>query len=131
MSCQRCGAETVAFRVPTTLREHLPDDRPGAELCTRCLAVAPVDDPPEDYPDFREQVSGAFPRNDEAGVALACLLALLESLVLYREEVAAVATYAETHGADTLMFLERVASDDSLDPYFDVGRRARQLEQFI
>lgn len=130
MPCQRCDADTVAFPVPSELRAHLPDDRPGAELCTRCLAVAPVDDPPAEYPDFRD-VSDAFPVNDEAGVALACLLALLESLVLYRAEIEAVATYAETRGADVLVFLERVAADDGLAPHFDVERRARQLEQFI
>jgi len=130
MACQRCGAETVAFPIPSALREHLPDDRPGADLCTHCLAVAPVDDPPADYPDFRA-VSEAFPTNDEAGAALCCLLALLESLVLYRAEIEAVATYAETHGADVLVFLERIAADDDLDPHFDVERRTRQLEQFI
>lgn len=130
MSCQRCGAETVAFRVPEALGEYLPDDRSGAELCTRCLAVAPVDDPPEEYPEFRA-VSDAFPTNEEAGVALACLLALVESLVLYRAEIEAVATYAETRGADVLLFFERVDADDSLDPSFDVERRTRQLEQFL
>jgi len=130
MACPRCGSPTAPFPVPADLRAHLPDDRPGAELCTRCLSVAPVDDPPADYPDFRA-VSDAFPTNDEAGAALACLLALLDSLALYRAEIEAVATFAETHGADVLVFLERIAADQELDPHFDVERRARQLEQFI
>jgi len=130
MPCQLCGADTVAFPVPDDLRAHLPDDRAGAELCTRCLAVAPVDDPPTDYPDFRA-VSDAFPVNDDAGAALACLLALLDSLVLYRDELDHVATYAETRGADVLRFLERVDADPGLDPHFDVARRTRQLEQFL
>ncbi|GAD52763.1 hypothetical protein MBEHAL_1523 [Halarchaeum acidiphilum MH1-52-1] len=130
MPCQRCGAPTLSFPTPADLRAHLPDDRAGATICTRCLAVAPSDEPPSDVPDFRP-VSDAFPRNEEAAVALACLLALLDSLVLYRDEIDAVATYAETHGTDVLRFLERLDADDDLKPHFDVARRTRQLEQLI
>lgn len=130
MTCPRCDAVTIAFSIPAALRAHLPDDRPGAALCTHCLTVTPVDDPPDDTPSF-ERVSDAFPANDEAAVAFACVLALLDSLVLYRDELDAVATYAETHGADVLRALERLDADDGVDAHFDVARRTRQLEQFI
>ncbi|GGM57925.1 hypothetical protein J2752_001056 [Halarchaeum rubridurum] len=130
MHCPRCDAATVAFSIPDDLRAHLPDDRPGAALCTRCLAVTPVDDPPTETPDF-EPVSDAFPANDEAAVAFACLLALLDSLVLYRAELDAVAEYAETRGADVLRALERLDADESVEPHLDIDRRTRQLEQLI
>jgi len=130
MSCPRCDAPTVAFAIPDDLRIHLPDDRPGAALCTRCLAVTPLDDPPAGDPSF-ERVSDAFPVNDEAGVAFACLLALLDSLVLYRAEIDALAAYAETRGTDVLRTLERLAADDGVAPFFDLERRAQQLEQLI
>ncbi|GGN12589.1 DUF6276 family protein [Halarchaeum nitratireducens] len=130
MSCPRCDAPTVAFAIPDDLRDQLPDDRPGAALCTRCLSVTPLDDPPTASPDFA-RVSDAFPVNDEAAVALACLLALLDSLVLYRAEIDAVAAYAETRGTDVLRTLERLAADDGVEPFLDLDRRARQLEQLI
>lgn len=130
MTCQHCGGETVSFPVPEAAREQLPDDRPGGELCARCLRVSPLDDPPEEYPDF-QRISDAFPRDGETGAVLACLLAVVDSVALYRSEVSALASDAERRGVDVMLFLDRLDADDSLEPSFDVDRRNRQLEQLL
>lgn len=130
MPCPECGAQTLDFPVPSDARDHLPDERAGATLCTQCLAVTPLDDPPSDYPDFTT-VSEAFPSDGETAAVLACLLAVVDSLALYRGEVDALATLAEGRGVDVLLFLHRLDRDESVDPHFDVERRERQLEQLI
>jgi hypothetical protein len=130
MSCPDCGGDELAFPVPDAVREHLPDDRAGATVCTRCVRVSPSDDPPADYPDF-SAVSGAFPDDGETAAVLACLLALLDRLVLHREDADAVAEVAERRGVDVLLFLDRLAVDDGVDPALDVSRRRTQLEQLI
>jgi hypothetical protein len=130
MSCSDCGGDELAFPVPASVREHLPDDRAGATVCTQCLRVSPSDDPPADYPDF-SAASEAFPGDGETAAVLACLLALLDRLVLHREDADAVAEVAERKGVDVLLFLDRVASDDTVDPALDVSRRRTQLEQLI
>ncbi|GGL49054.1 DUF6276 family protein [Halocalculus aciditolerans] len=130
MTCQHCGGETLAFPVPEAARDHLPDDRPGGELCTTCLRVTPTDDPPSEYPDF-QTISDAFPRDSEAGAVLACLLAVVDSVALYRSELSALARDAESRGVDVMLFLDRLDADEALQPYFDVDRRNRQLEQLL
>jgi len=130
MSCPNCGGDELAFRVPDSVRDHLPDDRAGATLCDTCLRVSPSDSAPDAYPDF-STVSDAFPEDGETGAVLACLLALLDRLVLHREDADAVAGIAERRGVDVLLFLDRLASDPELDPELDVTRRREQLEQLI
>ncbi|NIB99671.1 DUF6276 family protein [Halobacterium sp. R2-5] len=130
MSCPNCGGEELQFPIPEAVAEYLPDDRPAATLCTNCLAVAPADDVPDEYPDFT-RVSDAFPADGETGAGLACLLALLDRLVVHREDAERVATEAERRGVDVLLFLDRLAGDSGLDPQLDVERRRRQLEQLI
>ncbi|MFB6071338.1 MAG: DUF6276 family protein [Halobacterium sp.] len=130
MSCPHCGGDELSFPAPEGVREYLPDDRAGATICTNCLRVGPLDDPPADYPDFTA-VSDAFPDDGETAAVLACLLALLDRLVLHREDADAVAGTAERRGVDVLLFLDRLAADDGLDPQLDVERRRGQLEQLI
>ena len=130
MTCPDCGSDQVVFPVPDAVRDHLPDDRPAAAICANCLRVFPEDDAPTDYPDF-SAVSDAFPDDGETSAVLASLLALLDRLVLHRQDADAVATEAESRGVDVLLFLDRLAADDSLDPHFDVTRRREQLQQLI
>lgn len=130
MSCPECGGTELVFPVPDRLAEYLPDDRPFAALCTSCLHVAPADDGPADLPDF-EASFDVMPADREAAAAIACLLAVLDSLVLYRQEADALATVAETRGADVMLVLDRLAHDADTDPWFDLSRRAGQLEQLI
>lgn len=130
MPCQQCGGSVLAFRVPDELREHLPDDREAASVCTHCLYVAPEDDAPADLPDFT-RVSNAFPQAPESAVVIAVALALLDSIALYREELDAVVAAAERRGTDPFLVLDRLAADSGLEPHFDLERRADQLQQMV
>lgn len=130
MTCPECGGEELVFPVPDRLAEYLPDDRPYAALCENCLHVAPEDDGPDSLPDFT-RVHESFPEDREAAAAIVCLLAVLDSLVLYRQEADALAIAAETRGADVMLVLDRLAHDADVDPWFDLARRAGQLEQLI
>ncbi|MCG1004243.1 MULTISPECIES: DUF6276 family protein [Halobacterium] len=129
MSCPNCGGDRLQFPIPDAVAEFLPDDRPAATLCTICLRVSPADEAPDAYPDF-SSVSDAFP-DGETGAVVACLLALLDRLVVHRSEAEAVATEAERRGVDVLLVLDRLAADAGLDPHIDLERRRRQLEQLI
>jgi len=130
MDCPNCGADLLAFPVPDSVRDHLPDDRASATVCTHCLRVAPSDDAVAEYPEF-SRASEAFPDDGETAAVLASLLALLDRLVLHRQDADAVAELAERRGVDVLLFLDRVAADDAVDPELDVTRRRTQLEQLI
>lgn len=130
MACSACGGDTLAFSLPPDLAAHFPDDRPGATLCVRCLAVEPHDDPPETLPDFAS-VSEAFPRNSEHSLTVVCLLALLDSVALYRSEIDALAARAEGEGTDVLLVLDRLGRDGGIDPHFDLDKRRHQLEQLL
>ncbi|MCD2202923.1 DUF6276 family protein [Halobacterium sp. KA-6] len=130
MSCPNCGGDEVSFPVPDAVSDYLPDERPAATLCTNCLHVSPADEAPDEYPDFT-RVSDAFPADGETGAVFACLLALLDRLVVHRSDAEQVATEAERRGVDVLLVLDRLAADDGLDPHLDLARRRRQLEQLI
>jgi len=130
MDCQTCGAETVAFAVPTAYREYLPGEESGAALCTHCLTLQPVADPPADPPDFG-RVSDAVPASREAAVPLALLVGLLENLALYRAEVEDLLAAVERAGVDPLLVLDRLDRDPGVDPVADLGRRRHQLEQLL
>jgi len=130
MDCQACGAETVVFAVPRTYREYLPGEEPGAALCTHCLTLQPVADPPADPPDFGP-VSDAIPESREAAVPLALLVGLLENLALYRTEVEDLLAAVERAGVDPLLVLDRLDRDPDVDAVADLGRRRHQLEQLL
>lgn len=130
MSCPACGEQTVEAPVPAALASHLPDDRPGIALCTHCLAVSPVDDPPADLPAF-DAIADAFPTDPKKALPVVLMLALLDSLALYRSELDTLAGIAERRGVDSLLVLDRLAADPTLEPGFDLDRRRHQLAQLL
>jgi hypothetical protein len=130
MDCPACGAPTLAFPVDSSYRTALPGDDPGAALCTRCLRIHPVADPPETVPDFTT-VSDAFPADADAAVPLALLVGLLDSLAQYRSEIGALLEAVERAGTDPFLAVDRLARDPGLDPAADLDRRRHQLEQLL
>lgn len=131
MPCPHCTADTVAFAVPSALREHAP--APEAAICTRCLRTFPAADAAaapdpstvhEDLtaPDF-SAVDPAFPTG-EAGIALALICGDLESFALNRASIEALVEYAEREGVDVLAALDRI---DATDAAFDPDRRHSAL----
>ena len=130
MDCPACGAAAVPFAVPEAYREYLPADEPGAALCSRCLTLQPVADPPESPPDLAA-ISDAMPASDEAAVPLALLLGLLENLALYRAELGDLMADVERAGVDPLLVLDRLADDPAIEAAADLRGRSRQLEQLL
>lgn len=130
MDCPECGAETLAFSVDESRRGYLPGDEPGATLCTGCLTLRPIRDPPSSVPDFTS-VSDAFPSNEDAAVPMALLLGLLSSLATYRQEISALLEQVERAGTDPLLVVDRLADDPTIDSEVALDRRRHQLEQLI
>jgi hypothetical protein len=130
MDCPDCGADTLAFPVAEDLRAHLPGEDPGAALCTRCLALHPVAEPPAGLPDF-QRVSDAFPPDPDAALPFALALGLLENLALYRSEIADLLIRVERAGADPLLVLDRLAYDETIATDLDLEGRRRHLEQLL
>ncbi|QPV61219.1 hypothetical protein I7X12_10580 [Halosimplex litoreum] len=130
MTCPDCGAPTLAFTVPEQYRDALPGDSGGAEVCTRCLALRPVADPPADLPDFTA-ISDAVPSNDDAAVPFVLMVGLIPSLATNRAEISALLTSVERAGTDPLLALDRLADDSGVDAEADLRTRRRQLEQLL
>jgi len=130
MPCPECDAEQLAFPVPDDIRGHLPDDRPAATVCTRCLSVTPADEAPAGLPEFRT-MSDALPTDRGAAAALLLALGLADSLAVYRAEIDALLGVVERAGADPLLAMDRLAGDPDLDPALDLDRRSRQVEQLL
>jgi hypothetical protein len=130
VTCPDCGEETVKAPVPQAFAAYLPDDRPGIALCTHCLSVSPIDDPPSELPAF-DAVAAGFPRDPEKALPIVLMLALLDSLALYRSELDTLAEITERRGVDPLLVLDRLAADQSLEPGFDLDRRRHQLAQLL
>lgn len=130
MDCPECGAEVLSFPVDPSYREHLPGDEPGAAICSRCLALQPVSDPPADVPELTA-ISDAFPSGEDAAVPTALMLGLLSSLAIYRQEISALLEDAERAGVDPLLVVDRLADDPAVEPEADLRGRGRQLEQLL
>jgi len=130
MDCPDCGHEALAFPVPAELRDALPGEEPGAALCTHCLALHPVGDPPADQPEF-QRVSDAFPTNPDAAVPMALLVGLLSNLALYRAEISDLLARVERAGTDPLLVLDRLARDPAIESEHDLSGRRTQLEQLL
>jgi hypothetical protein len=139
MDCPDCGSPTVVFEageyadaLPGGGRGESGGDGAGTgvALCTRCLALHPVADPPADSPDF-QRVSDAFPADPAAAVPLALLVGLLENLALYRAEIADLLGAVERAGTDPLLVLDRLAADEGIETEVDLAGRRKQLEQLL
>jgi len=130
MDCPSCGASTVAFTVPAAYRGLLRGDDPGMALCTRCLRLHPVPDPPDETPDFTD-VSDAFPGNADAAIPLALLVGLLDSLATHRTEITELLEATERAGTDPFLAVDRLADDPGVDAAVDLRRRRHQLEQLL
>ena len=130
MTCPDCGAETLVFVVPPDLRAYLPDDRAAAAVCTHCLRVTPEDEAPADLPDFTA-ISDAFPQDPEAARLVVLVLALVDSIAIYRQELNGLLDRVERAGVDVFLVMDRLAHEPALDPAVDLDRRGRQLEQLV
>jgi hypothetical protein len=128
MTCNQCDSQTVRFEVPESLRTYAPSGGAHAALCTHCLRTQAAADGPAD-PSF-DSVHDSVP-GGEGGVALALALGLLGSLALNRAAITALCEYAERHGVDVLLALDRIAEVSDVDPHFDVARRRTQLAQLL
>ena len=142
--CPVCGASTVSGSIPGDLREYAPGDAPAMSVCSVCLSARPLDDPselPSNDPDEPTEdsevptrlgaISPDFPDDPETAMALALILATIDSISLYRAEITALVEQLERAGVDPFLTLDRLARDPDLDPVMDLRRRARQLEQLI
>jgi hypothetical protein len=130
MDCPDCQAPTISFAVPDTYREYLPGDEAGAALCTDCLNLHPVGEPPDETPDFQE-ISDAFPSDADAALPMAILVGLVGNLALYRSAISDLLSEVEQAGADPLLVLDRLANDGGVSPAADLKRRRHQLEQLL
>jgi len=130
MDCSACGATALAFSVPEDLRDCLPGDEPGVAICTRCLTLAPVTDPPTQTPDFTA-ISDAVPSNPDAAVPLVILVGLSDSLARYREECSRLLGRVERAGTDPFLAFDRLAADPDIEAAADLDVRRRQLEQLL
>jgi hypothetical protein len=128
MDCPACGAATVRAAVPPAYREHAPEDADAVAACTRCLTVAPAEEPAAD-PDWRA-VSEALP-SDERAVGVLLLVGLLDSLATNRDAIEALVATLEREGVDAFATVDRLAADPDLEPSVDLGRRRHQLEQLL
>jgi len=130
VTCPDCGAPTLAFAVPEQYRDALPGESAGAEICTRCLALRPVADPPAEIPDFAP-ISDAVPSNDDAAVPFVLMVGLIPSLATNRSEISDLLASVERAGTDPLLALDRLADDPTVDAETDLRARRRQLEQLL
>jgi hypothetical protein len=128
--CPACGATTVGFAVPEDLRASLPGSESAAALCTRCLALHPIDAAPAAEPSF-QAISDAFPSDPDAALPMALLVGLLDNLALYRSEIATLLERVEQAGTDPLLVLDRLAHDPDVEAAVDLAGRRRQLEQLL
>ena len=128
--CTECGAPAVSVPIPGDLREHAPGDAPAMAVCTSCLSVQPLGAHPENSGDL-SRISPEFPDDPDVAAALALLLATIDSIAIYHDEVVASVERLERAGVDPLSALDRLARDPDLDPATDLRRRGLQLEQLL
>ncbi len=131
MRCSNCDSTVVSFMLDDSLRTHAPTDANAIGLCPRCLTLQELDDPTSvpDAPSF-DRISASFP-DGKTAAPTALLLGLLDSLALNRSSIEALIERIESHGADPLLLLDRLANQGSVDPRWDVNRRQHQLEQLL
>ncbi|WP_181686337.1 DUF6276 family protein [Halorhabdus salina] len=130
MDCPDCGGALLAFQVPPDQQEYLPGEEPGAAICSRCLRLLPVEDPPAEPPDFRA-IDDSFPGEAEAAIPMALVVGLLSSLAVYRQEISALLEVVERAGVDPLLVVDRLAIAEGIETSIDLEGRRRQLEQLL
>lgn len=130
MNCPECGDPMVAFAVPDEFAVHLPEQSTTVAACTNCLTVVPTEEAPRERPEF-SRISTHLPKDLDAAVPLVLAIGLLDHLALYRAEISTLLTQVERAGVDPILVLERLAEDPSLEPHFDLDRRAHQLLQLF
>jgi hypothetical protein len=130
MACSDCGGDLVSFPVPDDLRQFLPGNAPGANVCRSCLALQPETEPPAAVQDVTD-IDGAIPDDNGAAVPLVLLVGLLDSLAMHRAEITALLERIEREGVDPLLVLDRLDASYGEAAHVDLGRRRRQLEQLL
>jgi hypothetical protein len=134
MSCPACDGEQRSFAVPPSLRPYAPDTAAWASLCTTCLRVVAADANDVADADADAPVEWEPLPTGEAGVAVALLLGLLDSLALRRADVTALLEHAEAAGGDPFLTLDRLsemAASGPLEPHVDLDRRTAQLASLV
>lgn len=129
MDCPSCATSMLAFAVPEEYAGAVPDDTDAVAICPRCLTLEPAT-PPEDEPSF-EAMGDGFPSDPEAGIPMALLVGLLDSLALYRSEISDLLSAVERAGVDPLLVLDRLAADSTVETDLDLRGRRKQLEQLL
>lgn len=124
--CPDCDGPLAEFSVPEALEPYAPG--PAAALCERCLGVHRRDSGPT-APDFGS-IDDAFPPG-EAAIAIALLLGKADSIALNRADLVALIEFAENHGADVFLTLDRLAREPAVEPAIDLDRRRPQLQQLV
>ncbi|WP_142860274.1 DUF6276 family protein [Salinigranum halophilum] len=134
MSCPACDGEQRSFAVPPSLRPYAPDTAAWASLCTTCLRVVAADANDVADADADATVEWEPLPTGEAGVAVALLLGLLDSLALRRADVTALLEHAEAAGGDPFLTLDRLsemAASGPLEPHVDLDHRTAQLASLV
>ncbi|MBB6647116.1 DUF6276 family protein [Halobellus ruber] len=131
--CPECDREPVRIAVPAAVREHTPDGAAVVGSCPRCLRTVALDGPTD--ADADGPLSGPAPPEaippGEGGAALLLAIGHLDSVALNRPAIGALVDHAERAGADVFLTLDRLAADESVDAFVDLGRRRRQLESML
>ncbi|MEY7848886.1 DUF6276 family protein [Natrarchaeobius sp. A-rgal3] len=132
MACLECEAPTVSFAVPSEFREYTPESASDVEFCTRCLTLEPAGSSPAQSidPDF-SRVSDSFPESADRAIPLALALGHCTSLATNRSTIESLFREVERAGADPLLAIDRLQRDPSVEPAFDLERRAHQIEQLL
>lgn len=128
MDCPNCNAPTVQGPVPDAYAEYAPEGATAIAACSRCLTVAPCQDP-SSSPDWTT-VSDALPA-DERAVGVLLLVGLLDSLATNRSDIESLLATLEGDGVDAFATIDRLAADGALDPTVALDRRRHQLEQLL
>lgn len=127
MTCPECGArwDPIVVSVPSAIREAAPADR--VAVCRRCLRLQPTDAEPT---SDSSELSDGLPSDTDAVAGIFVAISLLDALAHNREAIDAVVTHVERSGVDAVLTLQRLVDEPTIEPYFDLSRRIRQLEEF-
>ena len=129
--CPICDGTRDIRPVPAGCRKLLSSDPATIHVCRSCLSIEPAPGQAVDRQWEPADVANSLPANPDAAVAVAILVALLDSLALNRREIVAVVEYLEREGVDPLLAVDRIAGDPSISSHVDLRRRRDQLAQIL